>query len=64
MLLNADGVASLLDTKDKGKKAQVGYDLTVKSIKKVNGGIITKDGTDISPYGEMMLNLNDNGKFI
>ena len=64
MLLNADGVASLLDTKDKGKKAQVGYDLTLKSINKVNGGIVMKDVTDISPYDEVMLNLNDSGKFL
>tara|TARA_R110002126_G_scaffold133211_1_gene277179 strand:- start:1362 stop:1844 length:483 start_codon:yes stop_codon:yes gene_type:complete len=64
MLLNADSVASLLNTRDKGKKAQVGYDLTLKTVNKVSGGIVMKDGTDISPYEEVMLNINDAGKFL
>ena len=53
MLLNADGVASLLDTKDKGKKAQVGYDLTLKSVNKVNGGMVMKDKTTVFDYEEI-----------
>jgi deoxycytidine triphosphate deaminase len=64
MLLNADGVASLLDTKDKGKKAQVGYDLTLKSINKVNGGMVMKDKTTVFDYDEVTPFINDDGKFL
>lgn len=64
MLLNADRVALLLDTKDKGKKAQVGYDLTLKSINKVNGGVVMKDKTTIFPYDEIAPTINDDGKFV
>ena len=64
MLLNAESVASFLNTRDKGEKAQVGYDLTLKSVNRVSGGIVMKDGTDISPYEEVMLNINDDGKFL
>ena len=64
MLLNADGVASLLDTKDKGKKAQVGYDLALKSINKVNGGMVMKDKTTVFDYDEVTPFINDDGKFL
>jgi|TARA_R110000796_G_scaffold55882_1_gene129795 deoxycytidine triphosphate deaminase len=64
MLLNADGVASLLDTKDKGKKAQVGYDLTLKSVNKVNGGVVTKDNTTVFNYDEVASFINDDGRFL
>ena len=64
MLLNADGVASLLDTKDKGKKAQVGYDLTLKSVNKVNGGVVTKDNTTVFSYDEVASFINDDGRFL
>ena len=64
MLLNADRVTLLLNTKDKGEKAQVGYDLTLKSINKVNGGVVTKDKTTIFPYSEIAPTINDDGKFM
>lgn len=64
MLLNADGVAQLLQTNDKGAKAQVGYDLTLKSINKVNGGVVTKDKTTIFPYNEIAPTINDDGRFM
>ena len=63
MLLNADGVASLLETNDKGAKAQVGYDLTLKSINKVNGGMVMKDKTTVFDYDEVSPFINDDGKF-
>ena len=64
MLLDAHRVALFLDTKDKGKKAQVGYDLTLKSINKVNGGAVMQDKTTIFPYDEIAPTLNDDGKFV
>jgi len=64
MLLNADRVVQLLQTNDKGAKAQVGYDLTLKSINKVNGGVVTKDKTTIFPYEEIAPTINDEGKFM
>tara|TARA_R110000803_G_scaffold46844_1_gene98174 strand:- start:194 stop:676 length:483 start_codon:yes stop_codon:yes gene_type:complete len=64
MLLNADGVVGLLKTKEKGAKAQVGYDLTVKSISKVSGGVVMKDKTTIFDYKDVMPFINDDGKFL
>lgn len=63
MLLNANQVEDLLTTNGKGKKAQVGYDLTIKQIKQVNGGVVTKDSTTIFPYSDVVASLVD-GKYI
>ena len=63
MLLNAHEVTELLQTNGKGKKAQVGYDLTVKEIKSVNGGVVTKESTTIFPYTDVAASLVD-GKYI
>tara|TARA_R110001606_G_C15062297_1_gene614916 strand:- start:13 stop:492 length:480 start_codon:yes stop_codon:yes gene_type:complete len=63
MLLNANQVEDLLTTNGKGKKAQVGYDLTVKEIKQVNGGVVTKDNTTIFPYSDVAASLVD-GRYI
>ena len=52
MLNNADQVEQLLQTNDKGAKAQVGYDLTLKSIKRILGGVVTTDKTQVTPYAE------------
>lgn len=64
MLLNALQVESLLQTNEKGAKAQVGYDLTVKEIKKVNGGIVMADKTIVENYSEILPQTNANGKLI
>lgn len=64
MLLNADQVAELLQTNDKGAKAQVGYDLTVKSISKVQGGIVMKDKTIIHDYRDITPTLNGYNQYI
>ena len=53
MLQNAHKVEELLITNGKGKKAQVGYDLTLESINKVKGGKVLKDGTHVEPYINM-----------
>ena len=63
MLLNAHEVTELLQTNGKGKKAQVGYDLTLKQIKQVNGGVVSKDATTIFPYSDVAASLVD-GRYI
>lgn len=62
MLLNADQVVELLTTNNKGAKAQVGYDLTLKGVKKINGGIVMSDKTIVEEYSEITptKNINDN----
>ena len=64
MLLNADQVTELLITNDKGAKAQVGYDLTVKEIKSINGGIVLANKTAVEDYTEVMPFKNANGNFV
>lgn len=64
MLLNALEVEKLLQTNGKGAKAQVGYDLTVKAIKKVNGGIVMSDKTIVEEYTEVAPIKNNNDKLI
>lgn len=53
MLQNAQRVEELLVTNGKGKKAQVGYDLTLQSINKVKGGKVLSGGTHVDPYVPM-----------
>ena len=53
MLNNADQVEQLLQTNDKGAKAQVGYDLTLKEVKRVKGGTVTTRQTIVTPYEEV-----------
>jgi len=51
MLLNSDQASVFLTG---GKKQQVGIDLTVKNIRKIEGGSITIDyGTKPNPYTEV-----------
>ncbi|NBW16610.1 MAG: hypothetical protein EBR82_52395 [Caulobacteraceae bacterium] len=64
MLLNADQVAELLQTNDKGAKAQVGYDLTLKSVSKVVGGIVMKDKTIVHDYPNVTPTLNGYGQYV
>jgi deoxycytidine triphosphate deaminase len=64
MLLDANRVESFLQTNGKGKKAQVGYDLTLKSINKVNGGFVMKDKTTINEYTKINTTLSNSGKNI
>ena len=64
MLLNADQVVQLLTTNNKGAKAQVGYDLTLKGVKSIQGGMITTDKTTVYEYIEVLPMLSETGKFI
>jgi deoxycytidine triphosphate deaminase len=64
MLQNAFQVEELLQTNNKGSRAQVGYDLTLKSIKKVSGGVVMQDKTTIADYTEVTPSVNNDGKFI
>lgn len=64
MLLNADQVAELLQTNNKGAKAQVGYDLTLKHISKVQGGIVMKDKTIVHDYSNVTPILNGYGQYV
>lgn len=64
MLQNAHKVEELLSTNQKGKKAQVGYDLTLKAVNKVNGGRVMSSGTDVNPYTTVdPSNVNDKEVF-
>jgi len=53
MLNNADQVEQLLQTNGKGAKAQVGYDLTLKGVKRINGGTVLSDKTIVDLYNEV-----------
>jgi len=53
MLNNADQVEQLLQTNGKGAKAQVGYDLTLKEVKRINGGTVTTRQTVVTPYEDV-----------
>jgi len=64
MLLNADQVAELLQTNNKGAKAQVGYDLTLKAVNRVYGGMVLKDKTVVEDYELVQPTLSPTGKYI
>jgi len=64
MLLNAYQVETFLETRGKGSRAQVGYDLTLKSVKKINGGVITAEKTTIGDYTEVFPNKTPTDKYI
>tara|TARA_R110000868_G_scaffold83946_3_gene236948 strand:- start:50 stop:529 length:480 start_codon:yes stop_codon:yes gene_type:complete len=53
MLNNADQVEQLLQTNGKGAKAQVGYDLTLKEVKQINGGTVLCDKTIVDLYNDV-----------
>jgi|21_taG_2_1085346.scaffolds.fasta_scaffold00045_35 deoxycytidine triphosphate deaminase len=55
MLLNANQVEQMLITNGKGKKAQVGYDLTVTDVKSIRGGMLFADKTVLDRYDEVKL---------
>lgn len=64
MLLNADQVTKFLNTRNLGAKAQVGYDLTLKEVKKVNGGMVLSDKTIIEDYTPLMPTQTPTGKLL
>lgn len=64
MLLNAQQVEAHLQTNNLGSKAQVGYDLTLKAVKKIKGGMVLKDKTIVEDYEEVPPTLTPTGKYI
>jgi len=64
MLLNASEVELLLQTNNKGARAQVGYDLTLKEIKQINGGMVLADKTVVEDYTTLMPIKSANDKII
>ena len=64
MLLNAQQVEAHLQTNGLGSKAQVGYDLTLKSVKKIHGGMVLKDKTLVEEYDEVPPTLTPTGKYM
>ena len=64
MLLNSHQVADHLQTNGLGAKAQVGYDLTLKSIKRIMGGAVTQDKTIVEEYLEVVPFQNANDKYM
>ena len=50
MILTGKQCEQYLTANGMGKPAQVGYDLTLKSIKKVKGGIVAVDRTIVCTY--------------
>lgn len=64
MLLNSYQVEELLQTNNLGSRAQVGYDLTLKGVKKIQGGMVLKDKTIVDEYEEVPPTLTPTGKYI
>ena len=64
MLLNSQQVEAHLQTNGLGEKAQVGYDLTLKAVNRVNGGMVLKDKTSIEDYQTVQSVISPTGKHI
>jgi deoxycytidine triphosphate deaminase len=64
MLLNADQITQFVDTRGLGAKAQVGYDLTIKEIKRINGGMVLADKTIVEDYTPILPTQTPTGKFL
>lgn len=64
MLLNSHQVTDHLETNGLGSKAQVGYDLTLKAVNKVYGGMVLKDKTVVEDYETVPPTLTPTGKYI
>lgn len=64
MILNAEMQLQFLNTRGVGSKAQVGYDLTLKSVKSINGGAVLMDKTVVEEYTEVTPYMNDDNKLI
>jgi dUTP pyrophosphatase len=62
MLNNADQVEQLLQTNGKGAKAQVGYDLTLKEVKRIKCGIVSSDKTFVHPYVDQVTTSPEDDK--
>lgn len=64
MLQNSDQILELLQTNGHGAKAQVGFDLTLKAVKKVVGGKVTIDKTEVNTYLDVIPYMNPSGQMM
>lgn len=64
MLLNADQIVEYINTRNLGARAQVGYDLTLKEVKRINGGMVLSDKTIIEDYTPIPPYMSANGKML
>lgn len=64
MILNSDKILRFLDTRGLGSKAQVGYDLTLKSVKSINGGSVLTDKTVVEDYAAVTPYMSEVGKLL
>lgn len=64
MILNADMQLQYLETRGLGSKAQVGYDLTLKEVKSIEGGMVLADKTTVGEYITIVPYVSDTGKML
>lgn len=64
MILNADQVEMYLTTRGLGAKAQVGYDLTLKGVKVINGGVVMSNKTSVIDYTGLIPTIGSEGRKI
>ena len=64
MILNAEQQLQYLSTRGLGSKAQVGYDLTLKSINAINGGTVLADKTIVEEYTPVVPYMSETGKML
>lgn len=64
MILNADQVEMYLATRGLGAKAQVGYDLTLKAVKSINGGVVMANKTSVVDYAGILPTIGSEGRKI
>ena len=64
MLLNSDKLLQYLDTRGYGSKAQVGYDLTLKEVKSIEGGLVLADKTIVGDYITVVPHVSETGKML
>ena len=62
MLNNANQVEQLLQTNGFGAKAQVGYDLTLKEVKQINGGSVLSERTEVTDYSPVAITEDNYGR--
>lgn len=64
MILNADRILQFIDTKGLGSKAQVGFDLTLKGVNIVDGGMVLTDKTVVGNYIPVAPHMSETNKLL
>lgn len=64
MILDADKVLQFLETRGLGSKAQVGYDLTIKAVRSISGGMVLVDKTIVDDYHDVLPTQSPTGKLL